>query len=211
MNKSQMLQSVRNYLSIFPESNEDKEKIIKVMGKIERKDFMEENKTFSYEDSARSIGYGQTISQPSTVARMLLLLKLKKTDEVLEVGTGSGWGGALLGELSKKVMTLEIVKELAKKAEKKIKKQNIPNVKVKQDNFAELKQKFNKIIFTAGISGKRKEEKIIENFAKTHLKENGILVCPYQSGSLIIFSYKNGKIKKDYTKEQYVFVPLILE
>jgi len=205
MNKKQMLESVEDYLSLFPGSNN--EKILKSMKKIDRKDFMGEHES-TYENTAIPIGYGQTISQPSTVARMLSLLNLKKSDEVLEIGTGSGWNASLIGELSKKVLTLEIVKELAEKAEKKIKKLNLKNVKIEQKKLEEVRDKFDKIIFTAGIE--INEEKIIEDFAKSHLKENGILVCPFQSGPLIIFTLKIKKIKKNYTREQYVFVPLIL-
>ena len=206
MNKSQMLQSVKNYLSLFGKPDK---KILQAIEKIDRKNFMVENKELAYEDRAISIGYGQTISQPSTVARMLSLLELKKTDEVLEIGTGSAWNAALLGKLSKKVITLEIVPELAEKSEDKLKKLKIKNVEVKQKYFRNLKQKFDKVIFTAGIS--IKQEKILENFAENHLKENGILICPYQSGPLIILKKENEKIKKTCTKEQYVFVPLILD
>jgi len=217
MNKLNMFQSVRKYLSLFPESKKNQEKIIKAIEKTDRKKFMEKNKTLAYEDSAIPIGHGQTISQPSTVARMISLLKLKKTDEILEIGTGSAWNAAVMSKLAKHILTLEIVPELAKKSQEKIK--NIKNIEVQQKDFRKLKQKFDKIIFTAGIFGKIlslakqasiQQEKIMENFAKKHLKENGILICPYQSGPLIIFNYKKGKIKKNYSEEHYVFVPLIL-
>jgi len=206
MNSSKMLRSVKNYLSLFGKPNE---KILDVIKKIDRKNFMEKNKSFAYLDQAIPIGHGQTISQPSTVARMLSLLELKKTDEVLEIGTGSSWNATLLGYLSKKVLTLEIVKELSEIAKEKMKKLQIKNVEVKQKDFRLLKQKFNKIIFTAGISPE--QEQLIENFAKNHLKENGILVCPYREGHLIILKKKKTKIEKNYTKENYVFVPLILK
>src|SRR3989338_2085271 len=205
MDPSQMLHSVRKYLSLFGKPDE---KILQAIEKIDRKNFMEKNKSFAYLDQAISIGHGQTISQPSTVARMLSLLNLKKTDEVLEIGTGSAWNASLLGYLSKKVLTLEIVPELAKPSQEKIKKLGIKNVEVKQEDFRLLKQKFNKIIFTAGISPE--QEQLIENFAKNHLKENGILVCPYREGPLIILKKKKIKIEKNYTKENYVFVPLVL-
>ena len=205
MNKTQMFQSVQNYLSQFGEPDK---KILNAIEKTDRKNFMDENKELAYEDKAIPIGHGQTISQPSTVARMLSLLELKKTDEVLEIGTGSAWNAALLGKLSKKVITLEIVPELAEKSEDKLKKLKIKNVEVKQKYFRNLKQKFDKVIFTAGIS--IKQEKILENFAENHLKENGILICPYQSGPLIILKNKKGKIQREYSKENYVFVPLIL-
>jgi len=206
MNKTQMLDSVKKYLSYFGKPDK---KILQAIEKTDRKDFMHKNKNLAYLDQAIPIGYGQTISQPSTVARMLSLLKLKKTDQVLEIGTGSAWNAALISKLSKKVLTLEIVKNLAEIAKNKIKKQNLENIIVKTQDFRKLKQKFNKIIFTAGIE--KNQEDIIENFAKKHLKENGILICPYKSGPLIILSNKKGKIQKNYTQEHYVFVPLILK
>lgn len=205
MNKTLMLQSVKKYLSLFGKPDK---KILNAIYKIDRKNFMEKNQDIAYEDSAIPIGYGQTISQPSTVARMISLLKLKKTDEVLEIGTGSVWNAALLGYLSKKILTLEIVQELAEIAKEKIKKQNLENIIVKEQDFRDLRKKFDKIIFTAGIS--LNQENIIENFAKTNLNENGILVCPYQSGPLIIIKNKKNKITKTYTQEEYVFVPIIL-
>lgn len=205
MNKIQMLASVRRHLSNFGEPDE---KIIKAIEEMDRKNFMDENEEFAYEDKAIPIGFNQTISQPSTVARMLSLLNLKKTDEVLEIGTGSCWNAALLGALSRKVLTLEAVPELAKRADERLKKLNIKNVEVKTRDFRKLKRKFDKIIFTAGISDN--QPAIIENFAKRHLKKNGILICPHQSGPLMILKNKDGKIKKKYTDEHYVFVPLIL-
>lgn len=209
MNKQEMLESVRNYLSSFGKPDE---KILKAIEKTDRKNFMDLTKDeegLAYEDTSIHIGHGQTISQPSTVARMLSLLKLKKTDYVLEIGTGSAWNACLIGYLSKKVLTLEIVKELAEKSKEKIKKQGLEKVVVKEQDFRKLKQKFDKIIFTAGISPNK--EKIIENFAKKHLKENGILICPYRSGPLMIFNKPGYKIKKNYTQEHYIFVPLILK
>lgn len=206
MNKLQMLESVKSYLSLFEKPDEN---ILAAMEKIDRKDFMEENKNLAYEDEAIPIGHGQTISQPSTVARMLSLLKLKKSDKVLEIGTGSAWNAGLLSYLAKKTITLEIVPELAKIAQKKIKKQKIKNIEVQQKDFRTLKQKFDKIIFTAGIQ--KEQEKIIEDFAKSYLKENGILICPYQSGPLIIINKIKNKIEKSYSQESYVFVPLILK
>ncbi len=200
-----MLQSVRNYLSQFGKPDE---KILKAIEETDRKEFMEENKNLAYLDQAIPIGQSQTISQPSTVARMLSLLKLKKTDEVLEIGTGSAWNAVLLSKLSKKVLTLEIISELAEKSRNKTKELKIKNIEVQQKDFRNLKEEFDKIIFTAGIE--KEQEPLIEDFAKNHLKENGILLCPHREGPLIILENKKNKIQKIYTEENYVFVPLIL-
>lgn len=206
MKNSQMLKSVKNYLSLFGKPDE---KILKAIEKTDRKKFMDKNKSFAYLDQATPIGHGQTISQPSTVARMISLLNLKKTDDVLEIGVGSAWNAALLGKLSKRLTTLEIIPELAEKAKEKLKKLEIKNIEVQQKDFRKLKEKYNKIIFTAGIE--KKQERIIEDFAEKHLNENGILICPYREGPLIILKNKKNKINKTSSKENYVFVPLILE
>jgi protein-L-isoaspartate(D-aspartate) O-methyltransferase len=176
--------------------------------KVDRIYFMESNKQLAYENEAIPIGYGQTISQPSTVARMISLLELKKSDSVLEIGTGSLWNAALMAYLSKKVTTLEIVDQLIDKAKEIMQKQKIDNIEIKNQNFLKIKEKFNKIIFTAGIL--KGDEHIIENFAKKHLKTNGILVCPFRSGPLIILKNIKGKITKSYSEEEYGFVPLIV-
>lgn len=72
---------------------------------------------FAYIDGPLPIGYGQTISQPSLVASMTEELQLKKTDKVLEIGTGSGYQAAILAELVDKVLTIEILEPLAHQAE----------------------------------------------------------------------------------------------
>ncbi|HUQ47773.1 MAG TPA: protein-L-isoaspartate(D-aspartate) O-methyltransferase [Gemmatimonadaceae bacterium] len=70
----------------------------------------------AYEDSALPIGNGQTISQPSIHARYLELLKLKGTEKVLEIGTGSGYQTALLSKLASQVFSIERIAPLLDKA-----------------------------------------------------------------------------------------------
>src|SRR5689334_7914828 len=70
----------------------------------------------AYEDSALPIGNGQTISQPSIHARYLELLKLKGTEKVLEIGTGSGYQTALLSKLASQVFSIERIAPLLEKA-----------------------------------------------------------------------------------------------
>lgn len=61
----------------------------------------------AYEDTALHIGYGQTISQPTTVAIMTQFAKIQKGDRVLEIGTGSGFQGAILATMGARVFTIE--------------------------------------------------------------------------------------------------------
>lgn len=67
----------------------------------------------AYGDHPLPIGYGQTISQPSLVARMTELLELEPGDKVLEIGTGSGYQAAILRELTDQVYSIEIIPELS--------------------------------------------------------------------------------------------------
>ena len=207
MKKDDMLNSVKSFLLHFGKIDE---KVINAIEKIDRQDFMGINKELAYEDKAIQIGHGQTISQPSTVARMLSVLELKKSDEVLEIGAGSGWNAALLGYLAKSVLTTEIVKELAERAQKILRKLKIINVRVIREDFRSQKKQFDRIIFTAGIFHDKKQEEIIKNFAKSNLKSDGILICPHQHGPLIIYRKINSRLIKKFTDEEYIFVPLIL-
>ena len=104
------------------------------------------------------------------------------------------------------VLTFEIQRDLADDFENKIKSLQIKNVWIERGNFLLIKKKFNKIIITAGIE--KREEGVIENFAKAHLFKNGILVCPYRAGPMIRFKKISRQIKKEYSPEEYVFVPL---
>ena len=72
----------------------------------------------AYVDKAFPIGSGQTISQPFTVAIQTSLLKLKKRDKILEIGTGSGYQAAILAEMGAKVYTIERFREIYLKAQK---------------------------------------------------------------------------------------------
>jgi protein-L-isoaspartate(D-aspartate) O-methyltransferase len=67
----------------------------------------------SYDNNFLDIGYGVTISGPHAVGRMTSVLDVKKTDKVLEIGTGSGYQSSLLGHLTDHVWSIEIIKPLA--------------------------------------------------------------------------------------------------
>ncbi len=86
---------------------------------------------FAYIDGPLPIGHNQTISQPSLVANMTEALALKKTDKVLEIGTGSGYQAAILAELVDKVFTIEIVEPLARQAEQTLTELGYKNVQVR--------------------------------------------------------------------------------
>ncbi|NIS46631.1 protein-L-isoaspartate O-methyltransferase, partial [Candidatus Saccharibacteria bacterium] len=70
----------------------------------------------AYSGASLPIGFGQSISHPTTVAWMTAALEIEDGDRVLEVGTGSGYQAAVLAELGAKVFTIERIPQLAEKA-----------------------------------------------------------------------------------------------
>jgi protein-L-isoaspartate(D-aspartate) O-methyltransferase len=92
-------------------------RVLRAMAKVPRHLFLQ-NELWdrAYEDHPLPIGADQTISQPYMVALMVEALELKGTEKILEVGTGSGYAAAVLGELSAEIFTIEVIKELAWKA-----------------------------------------------------------------------------------------------
>lgn len=91
----------------------------------------------AYQDSPLPIGNDQTISQPYIVAYMTQALELKPSHKVLEIGTGSGYQAAVLGELAAQVYTIEIVGELAQRATKALADAGYQNIHVRHgDGYA---------------------------------------------------------------------------
>jgi protein-L-isoaspartate(D-aspartate) O-methyltransferase len=99
------------------------ERVLDAIRKVPRHEFVsDDQRPYAYDNRPLPIGYGQTISQPYIVAIMTDLLKPKKTDRVLEIGTGSGYQAATLAELVDSVYTIEIVQELGAMAEANLKR-----------------------------------------------------------------------------------------
>ena len=90
------------------------ERVLAAMAEIPREEFVPEDAASeAYRDDPIQIGHGQTISQPYMTALMAQELELTGTDTVLEVGAGCGYAAAVLGALAQRVVTVEIVPELA--------------------------------------------------------------------------------------------------
>ncbi len=95
----------------------DDPRVLSAMRTVPREAFVDDQlHDVIYRDCAQPIGYGQTISQPFTVAFMVQAARLRPSDRILEVGTGSGYGAAVLAELGEIVHTLERLPELAASA-----------------------------------------------------------------------------------------------
>ncbi len=108
------------------------QKVLDVMLKVKRHLFVPmESRRSAYNDHPLPIGHNQTISQPYIVALMTALADLKETDKVLEIGTGSGYQAAVLAELAKEVYTIEIIAELAERAESLLNELGYTNIKVR--------------------------------------------------------------------------------
>lgn len=84
----------------------------------------------AYEDYPCPIGYNQTISQPYIVALMTSLLELHGGEKVLEIGTGSGYQAAVLSQIASRVVSLEIISELAARSASLLHDLGISNVEV---------------------------------------------------------------------------------
>ncbi len=88
----------------------------------------------AYDNRPLPIGHGQTISQPFVVALMTELLDLKPDDNVLEVGTGSGYQAAVLAELAHKICSIEVIPELGLNAAAALAREGYGNVALRIDN-----------------------------------------------------------------------------
>jgi protein-L-isoaspartate(D-aspartate) O-methyltransferase len=107
-------------------------RVLAAMRSVPRHEFVPAGeRDHAYEDRPLPIGQGQTISQPYIVAVMSELLHLRGSEKVLEVGTGSGYQAAVLSRLAREVYTIEIVPELAKRAEADLRRLSFANVHVR--------------------------------------------------------------------------------
>jgi len=149
--------------------------VLKAMQEVPRHEFVPENlQNQAYDDTPLPIGYGQTISQPYIVALMTENLQIVPGCRVLEVGTGSGYQAAILSEMGCQVYTIEIIKDLAHQAEKKLKELCYNNVKVKWgDGYLgwEEEAPFDRIIVTCAVDH-------LPPPLLAQLKEGGKMVIP---------------------------------
>lgn len=182
--------------------------VLKAISKIPRHLFLESSfEAFAYQDKAFPIGAGQTISQPYTVAFQTQLLEVKKDDNILEVGTGSGYQTAVLCLLGARVYSIERQNELFKKTERFLPKIGIrPKKLIFGDGYKGLPEEapFDSIIVTAGATA-------IPNALMAQLKIGGRLVIPLGENEQIMTML----IRKNETQFEkhefgiFRFVPLL--
>ncbi len=150
----------------------------------------------AYQDSPLPIGKGQTISQPYIVAYMTELIKPAKGMKVLEIGTGSGYQAAVLGEIVDQVYTLEIIPELGQQAEKDLKALGYDNIHVRiADGYNgwEEHAPFDAIVVTAAAQD-------IPPALIRQLKNGGRMVIPVDGGGpaheLVVVEKNGDDIRK---------------
>ena len=150
-------------------------RVLAAMRKVPRHRFVDPSqRSQAYEDHPLPIPGNQTISQPYIVALMTELLDLKAGARVLEIGTGSGYQSAVLGELAKEVYSIEIVPELAQLAAERLKELGYSNVTVREgDGYRGWPEHapFDAIIVTA--APERIPEPLIDQLAA-----GGVMVIP---------------------------------
>ncbi len=185
--------------------------LIEAFRKIDRADFVLPSEKYRvYHDIPLPIGYGQTISQPSTVIFMLEQLQPQKGDKILDVGSGSGWVTALLAQIvgiSGEVYALERIEALKAYGEKNIAKYNFIEKKIVKCFCADgtngwpTRAPFDKIIVSAS------SEKIPWPL-KEQLKVNGRMIIPI-SDSLWLVDRKSEDQFEECEFSGFVFVPLV--
>ncbi len=212
-------------------------RIIDAFRRIKRKDFIpEQMQTFAELNEALPIGFGQTISQPLVVAFMLEQLQPEPGDKILDIGAGSGWTSALLGEIvgeKGKVFAIEIIPELKKFGEQNVAKYNFIEKGIVECICADGSKGYPNIavrpegVRPSSAEGVRPSsaEVLVEGFDKIlvsasaetaskswkeQLKIGGRIVVPVGS-SIWLFIKKSEEEFEEYEYPGFAFVPLINE
>ena len=190
------------------ESGISNSRVLSAIEKIPREKFISENyRNQAYENIALPIENNQTISQPYVVAKMTELLDVNLNHKVLEIGTGSGYQCAILSHLSRRVYTIERIKNLYDKSLSVFEKLNLTNIVAKYDDGNkgwEEQIPFDRIIFTAATE-------YISDKIFSHIDNDGIIVCPIvKKNKQVIVRYR--KMKNEVITEEFddvLFVPNI--
>ncbi len=189
------------------------DKIIEAFFEIGRIEFVPgEMELQSDANIALPIGFGQTISQPLTLAFMLELLNPQEGQKILDVGSGSGWSTALLAYIvgnQGKVIAVERIKELVEMG-----KRNVDKYGFVKKGIAEFHEAQNKIL---GFPEKAPYDRILVSASAPEipqelidqLKVGGIMVIPIKN-SIIFVEKKNENLFSQEEFPGFNFVPLIL-
>jgi protein-L-isoaspartate(D-aspartate) O-methyltransferase len=179
-----------------PGRNITNAQVLTVMEKVPRHEFVPERwRAQAYEDRPLPIGYDQTISQPYIVAFMTEKLEPKPSDQVLEIGTGSGYQAAVLSEMVAEVYTIEIIAVLAKRAAADLQRLGYTNVHVRAgDGYRGWPEKapFDAVIVTC--APENVPAPLVEQ-----LKEGGRMIIPVGPSwnqELILLHKQGGRLER---------------
>ena len=186
------------------------DRVLAAMAGVPREEFVPAGERGdAYEDGPLPIGFDQTISQPYIVAFMTEQLRLKPSDRLLEIGTGSGYQAAVLAELVTDVYTIEIVEPLAKTAEATLQRLGYKNVHLRVgDGYQGWPEAapFDAIIVTCAPD--KVPQPLLEQ-----IKDGGCMVIPVGerfAQQLYLLEKKNGQLKESATLPVR-FVPMARE
>jgi protein-L-isoaspartate(D-aspartate) O-methyltransferase len=185
-------------------------RVLEAMGRVPREAFVPiGDRLRAYADQALPIGEGQTISQPFMVAVMSETLGLMGGERVLEIGTGSGYQAAILGELAREVISIERLPQMADAARQRLAALGYRNVEIRVADGSVGHPEgapYDAILVTAGAPG-------VPRALKGQLAESGRMVIPVgpQGHQALTTVRRHNDTFVESTGEGCVFVPLIGE
>ena len=185
-------------------------RVARALAAVPRHLFLDEAlRARAYADEALPIGYGQTLTRLSTVARMAEALELRPGDRVLEVGTGSGYTAAVLARLAAEVYSVERIPALALRARQRLHRLGAYHVHVRTGDGAEgwpEAAPFSAVLVTA--AAREVPPRLLEQVAP-----EGRLVLPVAEGASQVLRRLVRGAEGEWTEEVLEscrFVPLVL-
>lgn len=184
-------------------------RLLDVMRRVPRTDFLPATgHADAYADTPVAIGFGQTMSQPYMVALMVQALGLRGGERVLEVGTGSGYQTAILGQLAREVFTIERIGELHRRSRKVLDDQGHTNIRYRHGDGSlgwPEAAPFDAIVVSAAVPS-------VPRSLERQLADNGVLAVPVGADARYQMLTLVRRIGRRLHHEQDVpcrFVPLI--
>ncbi len=156
--RAALIRDIRQQAAEVPSFANDQAfvRVLAALASVPRERFVPAgSRRLAYAESPQAIGYGQTISDPYIVAIMIAAAEVPGRMRVLEIGTGSGYGAAVLSRLADEVYSIEIVEPLAREAANRLRGLGYDNVHVRSgDGFAGWSEAapFDAILVTAGAA-----------------------------------------------------------
>ncbi|KLN97960.1 protein-L-isoaspartate(D-aspartate) O-methyltransferase [Moellerella wisconsensis] len=198
---------MRELLAQLHQQGINDERLLEAISQVPRERFVDEALAHkAYDNMPLPIGHGQTISQPYIVAKMTALLALQPTDDVLEIGTGSGYQTAILAHLARHIYSVERVKVLQWNAKRRFKQLDLHNISTRHGDGWQgwaSKGPFDAIIVTAAPAE-------MPMTLLQQLKPDGRLILPVGGDSQTLkLIVRRGNDFHTNVIEKVRFVPLI--